>query len=136
MLATICETVLRKNTSLILPKSDNNVNYEESLASIIKSLLTNSIQKSSQIAVFNLNPTDFILIKEIKKAFATSCSIVFLKLLMAATSRSYISCGTLGAISTRTLRPRLNKSDNWLGLANLEVGKSTLCSIRFYLIVL
>lgn len=101
-----------RNTSLILSKGDNGVNCEGSLVSIIKSLLTNFIQESSQIAVSGSNSIGFTLIRETEKAFAASCPTAFLKSLMAATSRFYISCDTSDVISTRTLRPRLNKSDD------------------------
>ena len=54
--ATICETVLRKDASSILPEGDDGLDCEGSLALVIKSLLTNSIQESSQIAD---SPTDY-----------------------------------------------------------------------------
>ena len=98
-----------RNASSILPEGDDGVDCEGSLASIIKSLLTNSIQESSQIAASGSNSTGSTLVRETEKAFAASCPTAFLKSLMAATSRSYISCGTSGAMSTRltwTCQPR------------------------------
>ena len=109
--AAVCETVLRKDASSILPEGDGGVDCEGPLASIIKSSLTNSIQESSQITASRSNLTGSTLIRETKKAFATAYLTAFLKSSIAATSRCCIRCTTLDVISTRTLRSGRNKSD-------------------------
>ena len=84
----VYETVLRKDASSILSEDDGGVDCGLSLES----------------HRFTIGKRDQ------EKAFAVSCPTAFLKSSMAATSHSGVRCTASGSISTRTLRPRLNKT--------------------------
>lgn len=120
--ASVCKSIVCKNRSSILPKDDNGVDCKDSLTLFMKSLLMNSIQESSQLATSG--STSSTLVRETKKALAASCPTAFLKSSMIAISRSCIRCGTSSAMSTRCLDLKLTSQIGWVGLPNLEVGKS------------
>jgi hypothetical protein len=61
--ASVCEPVVRKDKSSILPKGDDGVDCEGSLVLFIKSSLMNSIQES-QIGASGSNSTGSTLVDQ------------------------------------------------------------------------